>query len=302
MRHSRYYNKTVRGNALQEIVEDVRQQRPETTMKDVVRKIQTLRTQFGQELTKIRRHSQNGSEYHPTVWWFKGLNFLHHHIKPRTGGNCSINLSQGDIDSWKQDPDESSNTFKVSIVRKDGSASPGELHGADSGEEMEYETEVHYEINPIDMKDIKALELKPILPGTSTAHKRESRFVDREDRKVARITAVAAADDQQSHRALSPAPPADEPANNVPVPESTMDPLANLTPLNKITLSSPNDRHKSMGLFVGAQMSCLKDDYIYYETQMEILNIMTRGILRQLALDKKNKAAQDASNEKNNSD
>ncbi|XP_050078808.1 uncharacterized protein LOC126565651 [Anopheles maculipalpis] len=311
MRHPRYYNKSVRGNALQEIVSDVRQLQPETTMKDVVRKIQTLRTQFGQELTKIRRHAQNGSEYRPTVWWYQGLIFLQHHIKPRSVGSCSINLSQGDIDGWKQEPDDNSSTFNVSIVRNGSSASPSELHGGDSEhseEEIEYETEVHYEINSIDMKDMKALELRPCLPVASSGLKRENRFPDRkfDDRKVARMT-TADADDQQSHKnPLSPTPPPSassvEHSDEVVVPEQSTASgmVADLKPPKALANSSRDERHRSLGHFVGSQMACLKDDYIYYETQSEILNIMTRGILRQLASDKRNstKADQESGKEK----
>uniref|UniRef100_A0A182YGP2 MADF domain-containing protein n=1 Tax=Anopheles stephensi TaxID=30069 RepID=A0A182YGP2_ANOST len=289
MRHPRYYNKPVRRAALEMIVEDVRQERPETTMKEIVRKIQTLRTQFGQELTKIRRHAQKGSVYRPTVWWYQGLNFLQHHIKPRTGGNCS----QSDIDSWKQEQDDSSSTYNVSIVRNGGSVSPSEHHGIDSGEEeVEYETEVHYEINSIDMKDMKALELKPIIPASSGALKREGRYVDRDDRKAARLSATVERDDPVSHRTeLSPVPSTAEPAPNV-VPAQGK---ATSGELKSFAWGSQmgSERHTSLGHFVGSQMSSLKDDYIYYETQSEILTIMNRGILRQLALDKKNNAKAD---------
>uniref|UniRef100_A0A182W1H0 MADF domain-containing protein n=1 Tax=Anopheles minimus TaxID=112268 RepID=A0A182W1H0_9DIPT len=294
MRHPRYYNKTVRGKALAEIVEDVQQLRHETSMKDVVRKIQTLRTQFGQELTKARRHSLSGSVYQPTVWWYQGLSFLQNHIKHRS---FDPNPTMGDMDSWKPDPDDSS-TFNVSIVRNGKASSPNDLSNTDfdnSADELEYETEVHYEINPIDMKDIKTVELKPIL-STSSSNKRESRFIDRDDRKIARISQPGHAD--PLHTSQSP-----EPEQNH-TPEQTTTTLMELKPVNTIaenTLlrsvpAATDERHTSLGNFVGSQMSCIKDDYTYYETQMEILNIMNRGILRQLALDKKNSKADQEGN------
>uniref|UniRef100_A0A182MG61 MADF domain-containing protein n=1 Tax=Anopheles culicifacies TaxID=139723 RepID=A0A182MG61_9DIPT len=289
MRHPRYYNKGVRGKALMEIVEDVMQLRPETTMKDVVRKIQTLRTQFGQELTKARRHSLNGSVYQPTVWWYQGLSFLQNHIKHRS---FDPNQSMGDMDSWKAEPDDNS-TFNVSIIRNGKSSSPNEMSNPDyenSTDDMEYETEVHYEINPIDMKDIKTVELKPIL-ASGSSNKRESRFIDRDDRKIARISQPVPKDPLR--RSTTPEVVEDNTTEHTTTTTTTT--LMELKPVNTIgdnallrSVPVLDERHRSLGHFVGSQMASIKDDYIYYETQMEILNLMNRGILRQLALDKKN--------------
>ncbi|XP_052890433.1 uncharacterized protein LOC128298702 [Anopheles moucheti] len=277
MRHPHYYNKTVRGKALAEIVNDVIHLRPETTMKDVVRKIQTLRTQFGQELTKSRRHSLNGTVYHPTVWWYQGLNFLQPHIKHRS---FDPNPTMGDMDNWKQEPDDNS-SFNVSIVRNGKSLSPNNLSNPDyenSADEVEYETEVHYEINSIDMKDLKRVELKPITPGASTGNKRESNwYLDRDNRKAARTSQTAPIVVQEETE------------------EQTTTTLMELNPVNSSldntvtrNVTITDDRYRSLGNFVGSQMAKIKDDYLYYETQMEILNIMNRGILRQLALDNQN--------------
>ncbi|XP_053660960.1 uncharacterized protein LOC128709950 [Anopheles marshallii] len=298
MRHPRYYNKTVRGKALTEIVDDVLHLRPETTMKDVVRKIQTLRTQFGQELTKSRRHSLNGSVYQPTVWWYQGLSFLQHHIKHRS---FDPNPGMGDLDSWKPEPDDNS-SFNVSIVRNGKSSSPNDLSNPDyenSADEVEYETEVHYEINSIDLKDLKRVELKPITTVSSTANKRESSWYhDRDDRKVARTSQTAR--NEQKRRSESPATVQEE------AEEQTTPTLMELKPVNSSTDNTltrnetiTDERHRSLGNFVGSQLASIKDDYLYYETQMEILNIMNRGILRQLGLDKRNaKSDQESSGEK----
>uniref|UniRef100_A0A182RYP3 MADF domain-containing protein n=1 Tax=Anopheles funestus TaxID=62324 RepID=A0A182RYP3_ANOFN len=282
MRHPRYYNKTVRGKALVEIVDKVQHLRPDTTMKDVVRKIQTLRTQFGQELTKARRHTLNGSVYHPTVWWYQGLSFLQNHIKHRS---FDPNPGMGDMDSWKSEPDDNS-SFKVSIVRNGTSESPNNLDYENSTDELEYETEVHYEINSVDMKDIKTVELKPIIPSSSLAKKRESRYEDREDRKIVRTSQIVRND--HIERSHSPVAEQDQSSEQ----SATLMELktVNSFPGNELMPSSAttSERHSSLGNFVGSQMGSIKDDYLYYETQMEILNIMNRGILRQLALDKKN--------------
>uniref|UniRef100_A0A182JTD2 MADF domain-containing protein n=1 Tax=Anopheles christyi TaxID=43041 RepID=A0A182JTD2_9DIPT len=297
MRHPRYYNKSFRGKALSEIVEDVQQVRPDTSMKDVLRKIQTMRTQFGQELTKARRHSMNGSMYQPTVWWYQGLSFLQHHIKHR-----SVDATNSVIDNegWKSELDENS-SFNVSIVRNGDNGSPNDLSNADyehSTDGMEYETEVHYEINSIDMKDIKALELKPIAPASSSSgSKRELRYLDRSDRKVARTSQVSLKDAKIVSHSSTPDPLSTDQSTPTVV---ELKPVASV-PDNTMfsTISIPEARHRSLGNFVASQMACIKDDFQFYETQMEILNVINRGILRQLQADKKNaRHAEEAGKEK----
>lgn len=299
MRHPRYYNKSVRAKAISEIVEDVQQLRHDTTMKDVVRKIQTLRTQFGQELTKARRHSLNGSVYLPTVWWYQGLSFLQNHIKHRS---FDPNPSMGDMDAWKPDPDDSS-TFNVSIVRNGKSSPSNDLSNTDFDNsadeiEMEYETEVHYEINPLDMKEIKRVELKAI-PQTGAGNKRDGRYLcDREGRKIARTSQTVHSNDQQVQRAGSPEAEQGVSAEQT-TPASLVEQKTFSTIAENMLQRGADDRQTSLGNFVSTQMKSIKDDYIYFETQMEILNIMNRGILRQLALDKKNgKTDQESSRER----
>uniref|UniRef100_A0A182XJ44 MADF domain-containing protein n=1 Tax=Anopheles quadriannulatus TaxID=34691 RepID=A0A182XJ44_ANOQN len=298
MRHPRYYNKTFRGKALSEIVDDVQQVRPDTSMKDVLRKIQTMRTQFGQELTKTRRHSMNGSMYQPTVWWYESLSFLQNHIKHRSVDAVPTMENDG----WKSEHDDSS-SYNVSIVRNRGdSGSPSEINNVEyehSTDGMEYETEVHYEINSIDMKDIKALELKPIVSASvSAGSKRDARYLDRSDRKVARTSQVSLKDAKiVNHHSPTPESVPAEPATATVV---ELKPVASMSDnIAFPTVSLSNARHVSLGNFVASQMACIKDDFQFYETQMEILNIINRGILRQLAVDKKNaRIAEEAGKEK----
>lgn len=60
--------------------------RPATTLPEIVRKIQTLRTQFGQEVNKIEK-SQSLDEdliYKPKIWWFSHLEWIGDFMKTRT--------------------------------------------------------------------------------------------------------------------------------------------------------------------------------------------------------------------------
>lgn len=46
-KHKLYYNKQARNKAVQNILKIVQKSRQETTLNDILKKIQTLRTQFG---------------------------------------------------------------------------------------------------------------------------------------------------------------------------------------------------------------------------------------------------------------
>lgn len=46
------------------------------------------------------------------------------------------------------------------------------------------------------------------------------------------------------------------------------------------------DRSKSFGQFVSSQIAAVKDDYLFYSTQMEVLNVINKAQLKQLQMDK----------------
>lgn len=61
--------------------------RPSTTTNDVTKKIQSLRTQYGQEQSKIEKSKLLDSptmEYVPTIWWFNELDFIKNFMKKRS--------------------------------------------------------------------------------------------------------------------------------------------------------------------------------------------------------------------------
>ncbi|XP_053672007.1 uncharacterized protein LOC128722187 [Anopheles nili] len=287
MRHPRYYNKNIRRQALTSLVDEMQDVRPDTTLKDVLRKIQSMRTQFGQEITKARRHLRNGTEYTPTVWWYQGLSFLQHHIKHRTAD--SSHMATDSDASWKQEIDDNS-TYNVSIVRNGGSGSPTDLNSADfehSNDGTEFETEVHYEINPIDVKNIKSVELKPILPPVN-ANKRELRSLpERTDRKMARLSQGTLNDRRATSSPLRQdlSVERQDASGTIEVLAAT-NTSAFVENATLRTFPMGDDRSRSLGDFICAQMCSIKDNYTFYETQMEILNVVNRGILRQLAIDK----------------
>lgn len=61
--------------------------RPSTTINDVTKKIQSLRTQYGQEQAKIEKSKLLDTpalEYVPTIWWFNDLEFIKDFMKKRS--------------------------------------------------------------------------------------------------------------------------------------------------------------------------------------------------------------------------
>ncbi|XP_035774479.1 uncharacterized protein LOC118457213 [Anopheles albimanus] len=276
MRHPRYYNKGSRNEAIHALVDAVQDERPATTPADVLRKIQTLRTQFGQEIAKARRSSSQGKSYNPTAWWFKGLSFLQHHIKHRSSSPVDSDSS------WKQEGD--SNSFNVSIIRKGMNESEVEY---DHSMDQEYEGEVHYEINAIeDAKNVKTLEVKPVaLNPSMLKHKMKTRssgtssYRYQEDASQSVQPMDQHVDNTESNSTI------------ISLPVVKQQPAQNETANNFYTeVFVANERYKATGNFIASQMACIRDDLLFYETQMELLNIAQKGVLRQLAMDRANQA------------
>lgn len=83
-----YYNKQARQIAIDKILTAVLKHRPGTTTHEIIKKIQVLRTQYGQEICKIKKSQKYGEEYTyvPKIWWFPELHFLKDYMKARPKG------------------------------------------------------------------------------------------------------------------------------------------------------------------------------------------------------------------------
>lgn len=77
-KHPLYYNKIARQKSLDCLLSEVRKTRPETILLEINKKIQSLRTQFGQEVHKIEKSKALGNEfvYVPKIYWFKHFSFI----------------------------------------------------------------------------------------------------------------------------------------------------------------------------------------------------------------------------------
>ncbi|XP_052868993.1 uncharacterized protein LOC128274737 [Anopheles cruzii] len=279
MRHPRYYNKGARNEAVTRLLDVVQQYRPETTPQDVLRKIQTLRTQFGQETSKSRRLTQSGKMYQPTAWWFKGLSFLQNHIKHRSSSPVDSDSS------WKQEVDNNS-SINVSIVRNANNDAELSNIEYDHSMDLDYDREIHYEINAIeDIKNVKTLEVKPVIMASSSSAALQRHKMKTQSR-------CGSQEHYYQEPSQSPQPTEYTTAfqtSNMQEQSVAKQELISGNTVTEIVVVS--ERCKSLGNFIASQMACIKDDYLFYEAQMEMLNIMNRGVLRQLAIDKSNREA-----------
>lgn len=312
MRHPKYYNKSERQMALNTIIDLLEDHRPGTTTNDILKKIQTMRTQFGQELGKVRRAQDRGGQYVPTVWWYSYLSFLKHHIRPRNAA-----LETVDEDSYQQQQQHQSS---------DGQDDEYESY-AEVYEEDNEDSEIVYEIQSAqEGKDTKqdllgktkmVRKSHNVVTASNGAGKDEFIFeiTDAGDTVVPkRKHEVIAASELATvtpvkiiRQEILPAPTPKTPASLTSLPTPNHAALEPATPANTSgggsalnaetveTISVEMDRARSLGNFVASQISGIKDDYLFYSTQMDVLNVINKALLKQLHMDKEEKAGKKVS-------
>lgn len=102
--------------------------RPSTTFEEVQKKIQTLRTQIGQEFTKIEKSRDLNDAsliYSPKVWWYKHFEWIAYYMK--SGRSDKATPLADKIKMRKKSLDDSYNLFN------------------DDEEEMEHQVEIEEE-------------------------------------------------------------------------------------------------------------------------------------------------------------
>lgn len=147
-----YYNRHARNRGLTKIVAGLQglfteifvctqiivylfpDERPGTTVNEVLKKIQTLRTQFGQELAKIKRSQASGLEqeftYQPTVWWYEDMSFIKNFIKSRrddgynSKGKIEIKKNKSEIEYSDKEYEEDEETSASLVKRRHDEEQP----------------------------------------------------------------------------------------------------------------------------------------------------------------------------------
>lgn len=107
--------------------------------------------------------------------------------------------------------------------------------------------------------------------------------------KIIRTDVIAAPHPQTQTPAAPTSLPKHEP---VGTPATTP---ANTSVEQVEPISVESDRARSLGNFVAAQINGIKDDYLFYSTQMDVLNVINKALLKQLHMDKEEKAGRKAS-------
>lgn len=266
MRHPRYYAKAERQKALTTIVDMLEDHRPGTTTADILKKIQTMRTQFGQEYGKVRRSLAKGIEYVPTVWWYQQLSFLRKHIKPRS--------IKEEMEEFQDQEDDYLSTSQTNDE---------EYENYTTEEAFELEnSEIVYEIQSSPPGKGPKEEAKIYRQRDSTASGKEEIIYEITNsntvipkRKLEVINSGEPNAKQQrkdnSH---------DQSATSSPHGE------ANVKRAEVFEITVEPDRSKCFGQFVASQIAAVKDDFLFYSTQMEVLNVINKAQLKQLQMDK----------------
>ncbi|XP_055543493.1 uncharacterized protein LOC129729039 [Wyeomyia smithii] len=266
MRHSKYYNKTERQKALNTIIDMLEDHRPGTTTNDILRKIQSMRTQFGQELSKLKRKQSNGQRYVPTVWWYNYLSFLKIHIKPRSAVeedeiklSISHQPSEGEFESYTEESldfdGESEIIYEIqsapkgTVIKTDSSDS--KLQNGSDKEEVIYE----------------------ITQANTVVPKRKLDLSTSEELRSPKQPHIESGIDESSVQSNSGADCSAGRKSEV------------------CEVAVDGDRCHSLGRFVTSQMASIRDDYLFYATQMDVLNIINKAQLKQLLIDKDDKTS-----------
>ncbi|XP_055641512.1 uncharacterized protein LOC129778568 [Toxorhynchites rutilus septentrionalis] len=274
MRHPKYYNKNERQKTLMRIIDLLEDHRPGTTMNDILKKIQTMRTQFGQELNKFRKTHKTGGEYTPTVWWYNYLSFLRSHIKPRSAMTDDKDYEEDYNSSATHNSDgEYEYTADESYV-VDNEGSSEVVYEIQSTEERDTKADFGGETNLLHKHDGAAPtmingsskgEIIYEITNTNTiVPKRKIDVIETEE-----LTPKAKVHKQSASEETV------LPASATKKPE-----------VYEIVLET--DRARSLGQFVTAQIAMIKDDYLFYSTQMEVLSAINKSQLKQLQMDKEN--------------
>lgn len=120
-KHKLYYNKQARNKSLDNILQTVRKTKSDVTINDIVKKIQILRTQFGQEVNKIEKSKVLGDEliYVPKIWWFKSLEFISKYMKMRTQPSTPLSVKLEQKTATYNDHNDTDTIFELVETNED---------------------------------------------------------------------------------------------------------------------------------------------------------------------------------------
>lgn len=293
MRHPKYYNKNERQMALNTIIDLLEDHRPGTSTNDILKKIQTMRTQFGQEYGKVKRAQDKGIQYVPTVWWYNYLSFLRHHIRPRNARDPEPeqDQEQEDDNSYQQGDEEYESYTEVyeednddsEVVYEIQSATPGKDTKSDLLGQTKLMRKSHNVMTTLNGSNKEQIIFE--ITDADTVVPKRKLEVDQTGvaaatpppAKIMRQEVIATPKTASLITLAEPATPIATVVNTSVVQEA-------------VEVSVESDRSRSLGNFVASQINGIKDDYLFYSTQMDVLNVINKALLKQLHMDKEEKA------------
>lgn len=222
--------------------------RPSTTINDVTKKIQSLRTQYGQEQSKIdksKTQEPSGLEYVPTIWWFSELGFIKDFMKKRTDGI-------------------------LPTIKKDKKTEPD---FDDTQEFIITDFEIEEESEP-QTKKFKKLT-SPILKQNN------SRIVDSE--YEASITEEDSHTQTIEYTLVNDNELTESTSN-----QQQSSHILDISTIPQINIEkNRSKRNKGLGKFVSSSMTGIIDDSLFFRTQKEVLNIIFEAQMKQIEINNK---------------
>lgn len=228
--------------------------RAETTLPEIAKKIQTLRTQFGQEVNKIEKSTTLGDDliYKPKIWWFPHLEWIGDFMKTRT--------------------DSTPLSARAKVKRT--------VHSKDELFEFEYEneetTEPCYTTIEYSEYEVDKTDGEPSIKKQKTYQKpiRAAHISDKEEDNGVQTIEYTLINEDTSEV--------------VPVPEERLPQYVEYQEAD--TLSRPADkfkrRSKAFGKYVSALLRDITDDKIFFELQKSITDSIHEATIKQQGLKK----------------
>lgn len=219
-------------------------------MPEINRKIQTLRTQFGQEVNKIEKSQSLGDDliYKPKIWWFSHLDWIGDFMKTRT--------------------DSTPLSVKAKVAKSSETAT--ELFEFD--DEVDDETETYATIE-YETEEIES-------PGEPPVKKAK---VYQKPKKVAQYSSgkKESTDIETIEYTLINEDTSEAPAQSL----SEKNPAAEFVEFHEADLHFSLDkckrRSKTFGKYVSALMLEITDDRLFFELQRSITNSIHEANMKQ---------------------
>lgn len=113
-----YHNKSKKNQQYEQLLSKYKEKYPNANKANLIKKINSLRTNFRKELTRIKNSEKSGAGIddieEPTLWYFDEMKFLIGQEEPSTSQSSMESQVEGNEDD--SDASRVNNTIKVNIM------------------------------------------------------------------------------------------------------------------------------------------------------------------------------------------